>query len=352
MKILAVAVAALVLALVGCAPTPASDSSDTPSASSSPALAKTPVPALPLTCAQLFTIGGVQAHLHDTVSTKIDETHVGPALFDLALLQAGGTECGWGGQNGTDGAYDTGVVIKILPDAATEFAARELPTIGPLVSGTIGSSSLYYCPDGGVDWCTGDALAGNYWVTFQLGDANGAEGSGDATVEAIMNPLVAAIAKAGGTVAAWAQPAKPFDGAALCSASTAPALVSAALGAPATVGDAYELDGLPAAAATRAGMVRCSWSAGDNSSLGVDVLPGGSWVYPRFTAAQPSWFLIGDLSALQVPGADGAIGGCGEHCEYLVDVGKSLVDVDLSDVMDQPTAAAITQKLIAGIAAG
>lgn len=312
-----------------------------------------PVPALPLTCAQLFTTGAVQSHLHDTISTKVDETHFGSDLFDLAILQAGGTECGWGGQNGTDGAYDTGLVVKILPDAATEFAARPLPTDGSLVSGTIGSSSSYSCPDGGTDWCNGDVLAGSYWISFQLGDANGAEGSGDATVEAILRPMADAIAKAGGSVAPWAKPAKPFDGMALCSASTASALVSTALGGLETVGDAYELDGLPAAAEKRVGMTRCQWSSGDvGSDLYVQVLPGGSWLFPRLTASLPSWVLIGSLSSLDVPGSDGAFGGCGEHCESLVDVGSSLVTLDLGNVMDQPTATAITQKLIAGVAAG
>ena len=351
---MAVGVAALVLtlALAGCAPTPGSTPTAEPSTTPSPTatLASAPAPALPLTCAQLFTAAAVQSHLHAPVSTKVDETHTGTYLQDLAVLQAGGTECTWGGQNMTDASYDTGVVLTILPDAATDFAGRSARSSSTTVSGSLGSSSAYDCGGGG--WCFGDLLAGDYWISFQIGDADSAEsGPTDATVEAIMKPIADAVSKAGGSVAAWAQPKKSFDGAALCTATGAPALVSSALGATVTPQDITAFDGILGAAGHREGVVTCSWSAGPNDGIGFDVLPGGSWVYQRVAAAPPLWTLIGHPSVVDAPGSDGALVGCGEHCEALFSTQKSLVHVDMGDVQDQATAITVTQKLAAGIPA-
>jgi len=351
-KIVQIAVAALVLVLAGCTPTPALSPSARPSASPNPTatLASAPAPALPLTCAQLFTIGSVQSHLHANVSTKVDETHVGPELYDLAVLQAGGTECTWGGDDMTDSSYDTGVVLAILPDAATEFAARAIPTSGDPVTGTIGNSSEYTCSSGA--WCDGDVLAGQYWISFIVGDADSPDnGPTPATVEAIMKPIVDAVSKAGGSVSPWARPKTPFDGAALCTAASAPSIVSAAMGTTVTAGPGYDFSGLFGTAASRAGFTFCAWSSAHGQTLSIQTLPAGAWVYPRVAAAPPLWTLIGHPTAIDVPGSNGAVSGCGEHCDSLVSFGKSLVQFSLGDTQDQPTATAITQKLIAGIAA-
>ncbi len=346
--------AALVLALAGCTPTPASSPSARPSASPSPtaslASAPAPAPALPLSCAQLFTTAAVQSHLHATVSVKVDETHVGPELWDLAVLQAGGTECTWGGGDMTDAAYDTGVVVSILPDAASEFAAREVPAGGPLVTGTIGSSSAYDCSSGA--WCVGDALAGSYWISFVVSDADSAtNGPTPATVESIMKPIADAVSGAGGSVAAWSKPKTSFDGAALCTAASASSIVSAAIGATVTLSPKTELSGLIGAVAGREGVGVCDWSSGGQPALSIEVLPAGAWAFPRVAAAPPEWTLIGKGTAIDVPGSDGALSGCGEHCVSLVRFRNSVVEVEMGNTMDQATATAITQKLIAGVPA-
>jgi hypothetical protein len=342
----------MVLALVGCAPSTTSSPSSARAASPSPSasLTSAPVPALPLSCAQLFTIGAVQSHLHATVSTQVDETHVGTYLEDLAVLQAGGTECTWGGTDMTDSSYDTGVVLTILPDAATEFAARQLSTSADVVTGTIGTSSAYDCASGA--WCYGDALAGGYWISFVVGDADSPDnGPTAATVEAILKPIAQAVGSAGGSVKPWAKSNKAFDGAALCTDAGAQGLVSSALGGAVTLQDATAFDGILGAAAQREGMTSCIWTAGPNNGIGIDVLPGGSWVYPRVAAAPPLWTLIGHPSAIDAPGSEGALVGCGEHCEALFSIQKSLVHLNMSDLLDQAPATAITQKIVAGIPA-
>jgi hypothetical protein len=349
---LTVAVAVLVLALAGCAPTPASGQSTAPATSPRPTatLASAPVPALPLTCARLFTVGAVQSHLHATVSAEVDETHTGGYLEDFAMLQAGGTECTWGGQDMTDSSYDTGVVLTILPDAATEFAARQMPTSGDMVTGTIGASSAYDCASGA--WCYGDALAGSYWISFIVGDADSPDnGPTPATVEAILKPIAQAVSTAGGSVKPWAKPSEAFDGAALCTAVGAQGLVSSALGAAVTPQDTTAFDDIFGAAAHREGLIKCSWAAGPNDGIGIDVLPGGSWVYPRVAAAPPLWNLIGHPTAIDASGSDGALVGCGDHCEALFSIQKSLVQLFMNYLQDQATATGVTQKLVSGIAA-
>jgi hypothetical protein len=342
---------AVLLALAGCTTTPAPHGTATASASPTATLAATPSPALPLTCAQLFTIGAVPSHLHDPVAVKVDETHVGTYLEDLAVVQAGGTECTWGGTDMTDASYDTGVVLTILPSAGADFAKDEPPATSTTVTGHLGASSAYDCASGA--WCYGDALAGTYWISFQLGDAGAANGPTGETVDAIMKPIVDAVASAGGAVAAWAKPTDSFDGAALCTAPGATALVSSALGAAAAPRDLARVGGILGAAARREGVATCSWATGPDNGINIQVLPGGSWVYPRVTAAPPLWTLIGHPSLVDVPGADGgALIGCGEHCEALFSVGKSVVHLDMGDVTDQATATALTQKLAVGAADG
>ncbi len=347
-------VVTLVLLLAGCAPTPHPTASGEPTGSPSPTptLAAQPAPALPLSCAQLSTTAALTTHLHDAVSVKIDETQVGPDFSDLALLQAGGTECTWGSQDATDASYDTELVLQILPDAATEFAARTLPSYGPLVTGTLGSGSSYYCPSDGGGWCFGDLLAGDYWVHFEVGDADSPDGGPTgATVEAIMKPVASAVASAGGTARPWATPAKSFDEAALCSAPGAQALVSGAVGTAVTVGPATPNDDLLGVAAAREGVTGCVWSSGSDQLLGVEVLPGGGWLSSRIAAHPPAWILIGVGTAIDVPGSTVALAGCGDHCESLVGARNSLVHMNFGALQgpDGTSAATtITQKLIAG----
>jgi hypothetical protein len=348
-KILVAGAAALMLVLAGCATTPGgAGTAGSGSSSPSPALAAAPVPALPLTCAQLFTIGAVQSQLHDTVSTRVDETHLGSTIEDLAVLQAGGTECVWGGQGMTDENFETGVTIDILPDAASEFAARQGAADAGTISGTIGSSSTYSCDTG--FGCVGDALAGGYWMSFIVNDANGSDDAAAASaVEAIMKPIADAIAKAGGSVVAWAEPKTSFDGAALCSAATASALVTGAVGAGAQVAPGFADSGLHAAAANRERVTTCEWSGGDSAFLEVAVLPGGSWAWPLLAAAPPLLRSIGVPAAIELAGSDGALSGCGDGCASLVSVHNSVAFLGLPQDFDQATATAATQKLVAGI---
>lgn len=346
----------LVLALAGCTfGTNSAKSTVSPSpATSTPALAAAPTPALSLSCADLFAAGAVQSHLASPVAVKVDETHFAPLIQDIAVLQAGGTECTWGGTDRTDGGYDTGVVLAILPDAASEFASRALPT-GALVRGAVGADSSFQCVSGGSsgDQCTGDALAGGYWIEFSVSDSDGIPGAGSSTTQAIVKPIVAAIAAAGGTVSDWARPARTFDGAAFCSDSGASARISAAVGETLVPGPPFQSSGVRAAAQTREKMANCTWASASDptSNIIISTLPAGSWATSALLAAPPSWTLIGVPTAFTVPNSDAALHGCGDHCEALVSSHGSLVSFSINSTLDPAQADAIVTRLAPAISA-
>jgi hypothetical protein len=224
------------------------------------------------------------------------------------------------------------------------------------VADALGAGSTYQCESSGGTagyTCEGDALAADYWVSFTVGDFSAAAGAGPATVLAILKPLLAAIASAGGSVAAWAPRSAPFDGAALCTGSAAADLVGSAVGQTLSYSPGYDGGGLTDAAAAREHMVECNWSAGGSQVLTIATLPGGSWLWPRYSTAPPLWTLVGHGTAFDVPNTDGALHSCGEACVTAVNVHGSLVFLSLYlTEPDGGTAASdrIALKLIAGIA--
>jgi hypothetical protein len=342
----------LALLLSGCSASttaPTSSTHPSPKPTRTAAVLTAPRAALPSTCAELLPLPTVQSHLIDPVSIRVDETHLPPLLDDLALVAAGGTECVWGGENRTDATYDTGVTLKILPDAATAFAAWEAsPSIGGAVRNTIGQGSSYDCFDAsgsGGDWCGGDALMSGYWVSFVVNDISGS--GGDTVVASMLAPVATAVAAAGPARANWAPPASTTDIARWCSAPDAAARIGAVTGTAMTLTDYEPRTGIDGLAADRARTSGCIWASVDQGYFSVVNLPAGAWAIPVLVSNPPNWTLIGQPTSLQLTASTGAVRGCGEHCEAMIGIGTDLVDISQSGNEDvSPGFDATAQRLV------
>ena len=327
----AISAALLACVLTGCSTSAPSSGPTVPTTSTAiPPVLSSPRSALSLECSALFPIARVQALLSDPVAIKIDEMHPPRRIEELAVLQAGGTECAWGGQNMTDSTWDTGIVLEILPLAATEFASWESSGSSPkAVTGTIGDESGFQCgetSDTGGDWCSGDALVKGYWISFSVNDVDGAHGGGVAATESAMAEVVAGITAAGPARANWTPPVTTITGGKLCSDPAAAARVSAIVGDTLTASAPNVLPNLTAVAATRVGLVSCAWR-GPHGEFDVSTLPAGAWAYPLVVAHPPMWTMLGAPASFAVSGADGAVRACGDGCQAQISVDGSLVQI-------------------------
>jgi hypothetical protein len=313
--------------LAGCAhaptagPSPSAAKTAKPSPSPSPTQLEQPRSALALTCAQLLPLPQLQAHLVDPVSVKIDETHLPRLLAEIAVLQAGGTQCAWGGEYMTDSTWETGVTLAVLPDASRDFLSWESEPAAPRsVIGSVGDFSGLTCSPGS-GWCSGDALVGSYWVGFSVNDVNTTDvnttdvDAATAKANAVMAIVVAAIRGAAPARSNWTPPSSTLNGRELCVDSSA-------------------------TAASRTAMAGCSWS-NPTDGLTVETLPSGSWALPALVSNPPKWTFFGSPAPLAVPGADGAIGACGDGCEAYAALDGGLIMIYRGTISD-PAALAVT----------
>lgn len=316
----------VLLALAGCAqPQPTSDA---PPAGDSPSAVADDVPpqsALPLGCADVLSQDDEQAAFSVPQSVWIDETTTPIGIDLMEYKVAGGLQCQWGGQDGTDGVPDIGMTLLISPDAEQEFTDHATGFLYPdgdkLITDTLGTGSVLDCGSGEFTGlhCTADILVGTYWINAQLSDADGQEYQSEVSkATALLGKVVDAVTGAGAPRALWAPPAGVFDGESLCEDGD---VASQALQADA---DTLSVD--PTAArddpgsiiGSRIGNADCIWSAGDRT-VRIATLPGAEWAFDALMASghgagSPN---PDDGAVLDADGVDGMIVGCGDGCDIV-----------------------------------
>ena len=325
-----VAAAAAVLVLAGCAPKPAAPPISTFSSSvaprSEPIQAATPSFLLGIGCADILTVADVQAQVAAPVSVKADE-HTPPAdAYDVALDQVGGLRCVWGGSNRTDGGYDDGLNVALLPRAADGYATW----MADAVAGSQGCQveSLR---------CSRDFLVADVWVEADYADSD-RQAATQASIEAAFGTLVDHVrSKLAGVTTRhplWIPPADVLRPLASCadSVTKAAGILGVAAGDVSTQDDPPYRN-LPEIAAERAKMTSCSWSAGD-SQLDWTVVPGGAWSLQEMSSDPPQPTLIERLRPAAVPGARAAFIGCGEACVAYLNAQESFVLVGMESGLD------------------
>jgi hypothetical protein len=321
--------------LTGCAPSPASrstpeTSSRTPVATVSPAALKAPEFAFDIGCGGLLTTAELQSDLTAPIHEVADETTT--RVNDLAVAQAGGITCVWGGADRTDGGYDDGMTLTILPDASADEAASASD------AGQCVSSNGY---------CFVDGLVGSSWVSLRVTAAHGTPSPLEQEGPALLGLVGSRLAAAKSVAARWTAPTGALASLPDCAARSGAA--ARAIGVEASnlsKAQRFDTDGtdIGQVARRRSGWGGCSWSGTDGSpAISWGVLPGAGWAFgvdrsdPRVA-----------LHPAMVPGADAAWIGCADGCVAIVEVRHSLAEVGLDSGLDDAT---VVQRAAAAIAA-
>src|SRR5690606_9260309 len=83
-----------------------------------------PLPVLPIGCGDVLPVAEINEVLPEPVDIWANEASTPEGFSALAYRQAGGLQCVWGGQGGTDGVPDNGIQLWISPDAVDDFRAH------------------------------------------------------------------------------------------------------------------------------------------------------------------------------------------------------------------------------------
>jgi hypothetical protein len=321
-------------------PTPTPTPSTTP-VTSAPA----PGPRVQLACADIYRPTDVAALVHSPVKVITDETTTPTSLQDIANAQYGVLDCEWAGGYGTELGNTAELSINIAPNATSLYsqyasgALKDVPVgAGKVVANSAGDQSGYWCEASGVmggdPECRAEMLVGSYWasVTISASSPATAASTGSA-LQGILTKLAGQLRSAPQPIPQWVSPANGVPS--ICSSSDGTARVRSIFSAPGyTVHDlnpesldAYNLSGIGRLAS-------CYWQDSDGTAgaLDIELLAGGSWVFPDFTPTPAVDGLVRSYPATTVPGASSALLGCAEgSCEGYFAIGTTLARIDFND---------------------
>ncbi|HXR44462.1 MAG TPA: hypothetical protein VN759_06625 [Pseudolysinimonas sp.] len=335
-------VSILLVLLAGCVATPGSSPHSTP-ASVTPhptaTTASSPSFALGIGCADILTTAEVQAQVAATVGVKVDEHSAPTDADDVALDQAGGLRCVWGGTNRTDGGYDDGLNLALLPHAAADYATWIADAVPASQDCQVESLR-----------CSRDLLVGDVWVEAEYTDSD-RQGATQASIEAAFGTLLdearARLAPVSTRHAAWTPPTDVLPSLASCADAVGKA--AGILGvdpASVTTRDDPPYRDLPEIAAERVKMSSCSWASQDRQ-LDWVVVPGGGWSFGAMSVTPPQPTLIERLRPATVAGAQAALIGCGDACVAYLEVRGSFVDVGMDSGKDDAAVVDIATRSVA-----
>jgi hypothetical protein len=364
MLLAAVPIAALVIALAGCAPvapTSTAAPSGTPVAVGTAAATPTPTPtatAVPVvriqtSCASLFASPDVANWANNrAVTLQNDGTGDPTDIYDAADRQRGILTCVWGGTQKTDEDYDQGLTLTIVPDAAAEFEsdiANIDAYLTPAVKDTAGTQSAYNCQNEKPGFsCNAEMLVGETWVGASLNTDDGLVTTATikSRIQNILSTLATKLAAAPASTAAWPIPDSTLPG--FCSEPGMGSRLQVILGsARLTKAGSSPQGGAEDLSAGEPTFGSCNWNANGASAtrplyIGASILQGGSWLLPVLTADLPTPFYSGKDAPITIPGATQAVMGCGQgQCIITFSVGDDAYQVNVDDAGDAKTPATL-----------
>lgn len=282
------ALAASALALSACAPaapvhTKAPGSHQhaappSPTPTPTPTVVAAPSPLVETTCSTLAPLAvakqiTVANNTKATTYPSTGEPQQDANFSNAALLQLGGIGCYWAGGPMGDGGSEAGLVIEVLPNASTAFAAAatQLLSTDDVHEGLVatepkwGSASYSDCEsaDSSAGDCTFDILIGSYWLHIEEIPASfsGKPYPFKVTQKSFLTNAVAAVTALPAPGTAWPVPADAAKLPTTCGALLSTAQVVSVLGVKAKAGVA-EFDGedpFDFAAAKGTNLGGCYW---------------------------------------------------------------------------------------------
>jgi len=337
----------LLALLAGCAPavpTPTHTAARaTPSPS--PSTASAPGSRVPLGCSGLLDASSWQALAGTGAKVDLDENTAPANLASTAQAQYGALTCDWDGTT-TASASNPGseLTVVVAPDAKTGFDSRfaaimadQTQTTHPAaIQNIAGTQSGYWCgtdldalgADADLPICDAEMLVSNYWVSVQVGTVTGfTRPQLTAGLTAALIELAAKLKAAGPPPAQWTAPATPPG---FCTSGASTATVRAIIGDPTLASDPPLAPTLYAQTIGLVGRdVSCAWTSAQSGAVSIELLAGGSWVFPGFTPKAPSDSVIqGPYAATAIPGASSALLACtDDSCEAYLAIGTTAADI-------------------------
>jgi hypothetical protein len=305
---------------------------------------------VPLSCSDLFGSAALDAIAGAKAVVQSDENSAPQDLLSIAQAQYGAQSCVWDGGVGIDGAVSGAYLrVNVAPEGSAAFAARfdaimTDQTWGDHPAATqnvAGDRSGFWCvndvegygADGPSHICDAEMLVGDYWVSVNVGDVIGltrAQLTDGLTTS--LTRIALALRAAGSPPLPWMPPASSPPG--FCSAGSSTSQIRTIMGDPTLQlrSDVSALD-WPIEAGTIGRVGRgslCEW-AGNDKTVEVELLAGGSWAISRMKPVGPSDTTLGRTTPylpLSVPGAGAAVAACdGEDCDAYLAVGTTAVEI-------------------------
>lgn len=305
---------------------------------------------MPPGCAELLDFANVQALAGQNAKVEQDEHSAPTRILPIAQLQYGAEGCIWDGEStGAGTTPGSSLSVTVAPDAKVEFGTRfaELMTAttsSPHPAATenvAGDESGFWCAtdldalgeDGPSLICDAEMLVGDYWVSIEIGNVSGfTRAQLTAGLATAMSDIATRLVAAGPAPAQWVAPATTPPG--FCTDSNNTASVRTILGDQTLA--AYPAEGRSVYAATIGLLGRdayCSWTSPTYGSLDVELLAGGSWVFPGFAPVAPGDSIVQSYAPVTVAGVSSALMGCAEGgCEAFLAVGTTMVQIDMDDL--------------------
>lgn len=295
-----------------------------------------PLSVLPIGCADIFALSDLQSSFVAPLSVHIDETSTPIGVELLEFKQAGGLECVWGGQGGTDGVPDAGLELWISPDAKAAYTDFTIPAQEDdiLISDTIGDSSVLDCGGGqypGLS-CRAEVLVGDYWIDAFARDSDQQDYDAEVTaMTAILTKVADAVAGSGTPRPVWVPAADALDGTQLCN-QTIIAEYALDVAAPTLLSEPRTNYSSYGPIADRAAGADCTWTSGERT-IYISTATGGTWIYDRLKAegigaGGPT---SSDAVVIDAPGVDGALVACGDGCNAVFLYKGSTIVIDNFD---------------------
>jgi hypothetical protein len=341
----------VVAALVsGCASTvpvhPKASKTPTSRATPSPIAASAPGSRVPVGCADLLGQAALQGLVGSTAKTDSDENTAPTNILSIAQRQYGTLYCDWDGvSTGSVSVPGSELQITVSPDAKAEFKSRFADIMADetagdhpsATEGVAGDQSGYWCgttldaqgADGFLPICDAEMLVSDYWVSAQIGTVSGLSRSQlTSGLTTALKDIAATLKTAGPPPAQWVAPATTPPG--FCSGAGSTATVRTIVGNPTLVASPIDDLRVNAAAVGLVGRdVRCVWASAGSAGISVELLAGGSWVFPDFAPkARGDSVIQGPYVPTTIPGTSSALLACdNDSCEAYLAIGTTVADI-------------------------
>jgi hypothetical protein len=310
---------------------------------------------VPLECSDLFAPANVTPLVGAPVTVYRDETTPPAYLDDVANEQLGVLPCEWAGEDAVEFGHLADLGIYIAPDSEAGFTEGYDAFVSDITKGasaptlnSAGDKSAYWCEPIGLSGespqCSAQMLIGSYWVTMSYSTVSPLTlAAATSNAQVVLSTVASKLKAAGSPGPRWKSPAASPP--AFCTDTESTQQIRTLFGAadlaPFPSGtrtyDAFSI-------ALNGPDASCTWTSKTVGAVDVELLAGGSWVFPGFTPVPSVDGIVRSYSPVTIPGVSSALMGCEEGaCDAYLPVGTTAARISFGDMGAAKDIAALSQ---------